>query len=34
MGARAYEMLLQLCEDFDARPGRLLRHAADPAPVP
>jgi hypothetical protein len=34
MGARAYEMLLKLCEDFDARPGRLLRHAADPAPVP
>jgi hypothetical protein len=34
MGAGAYEVLIQLCEDFDARPGRLLRHPADPAPVP
>jgi hypothetical protein len=33
MGARAYEILKELCEDFDARPGRLLRHRADPAPA-
>jgi hypothetical protein len=33
MGAGAYAVLIQLCEDFDARPGRLLRHAADPAPA-
>jgi hypothetical protein len=33
MGAAAYEVLKELCEDFDARPGRLLRHAADPVPA-
>jgi hypothetical protein len=33
MGAAAYEGLVQLCEDFDARPGRLLRHPADPPPT-
>jgi hypothetical protein len=33
MGAAAYELLKQLCEDFDARPGRLLRHPADPTPA-
>jgi hypothetical protein len=33
MGAAAYEVLVQLCEDFDARPGRLLRHPADPLPA-
>jgi hypothetical protein len=33
MGAAAYEVLVQLCEDFDDRPGRLLRHPADPPPA-
>jgi hypothetical protein len=30
MGPVAYDVLADLCADFDARPGRLLRHAADP----
>ncbi len=30
LGPAAYALLVELCEDFDARPGRLLRHAADP----
>ncbi|HEY5821609.1 MAG TPA: hypothetical protein VIT20_06515 [Propionibacteriaceae bacterium] len=30
MGPSAYDVLAEMCEDFDARPGRLLRHAADP----
>jgi hypothetical protein len=30
MGQPAYAIVAELCEDFDARPGRLLRHAADP----
>jgi hypothetical protein len=35
MGPAAYAMLCELCADFDARPGRLLRHPADlPAPAP
>jgi len=28
MGPAGYALLAQLCEEFDARPGRLLRHAA------
>lgn len=30
MGPPAYAIVAELCADFDARPGRLLRHAADP----
>jgi hypothetical protein len=30
MGPAAYELLREFCADFDARPGRLLRHPADP----
>jgi len=30
MGAEAYAVLAALCEQFDQRPGHLLRHAADP----
>lgn len=32
MGERAYAQLATLCEDFDNRPGRAMRHAADPTP--
>jgi hypothetical protein len=31
MGTAAYEALARLCADFDARPGALMRHAADQA---
>ncbi len=31
MGAPAYRVLVELCRDFEARPGRSMRHAADPA---
>ena len=31
MGKPAYRILVGLCRDFDARPGRTMRHAADPA---
>jgi hypothetical protein len=34
MGAAGYAELAELCEDFDNRPGRLLRHAAEPAVPP
>ncbi len=30
LGPAAYALLAELCEEFDARPGRLLRHAASP----
>ena len=30
MGAPAYAELVGLCEEFAARPGRRLSHAADP----
>ena len=30
MGPAGYAVLAELCEDFDRRPGRLLRHGADP----
>ena len=30
LGPAAYAVLLRLCDDFDMRPGRLLRHGADP----
>jgi hypothetical protein len=30
MGEPAYALLVTCCDDFDARPGNLLRHAADP----
>ncbi len=30
MGRPAYAIVAELCEDFDSRPRRLLRHAADP----
>ncbi len=32
MGEPAYALLVACCDDFDGRPSRLLRHAADPAP--
>jgi hypothetical protein len=31
MGAPAYRMLAGFCRDFEDRPGRSMRHAADPA---
>jgi hypothetical protein len=31
MGQPAYDVLVVMCEDLDARPGRSFRHAADPA---
>jgi hypothetical protein len=31
MGRAAYELLAELCRDFENRPGRLLRHPADPS---
>lgn len=30
MGEPAYDVLVQMCDTFDARPGRAMRHAADP----
>lgn len=30
MGQAAYDLLAELCADFEARPGRAMRHAADP----
>jgi hypothetical protein len=30
MGARPYALLAGLCAEFEARPGRLMRHPADP----
>ncbi len=30
MGRPAYALLAQMCADFDARPGALMRHGADP----
>jgi len=30
MGAGGYAQLAALCADFEARPGRSMRHAADP----
>ena len=30
MGEPAYAVLVQMCADFEARPGRAMRHAADP----
>jgi hypothetical protein len=30
MGSAAYAALAEICDDFDARPGGLLRHGADP----
>ena len=30
MGEPAYALLVAYCDDFDGRPSRLLRHAADP----
>ena len=30
MGPPAYAIVAELCEEFDSRPSRLLRHAADP----
>lgn len=34
MGAAAYTMLVEACVDFEARPGRSMRHAADPPGPP
>ncbi len=34
MGAEGYALLAACCEDFDRRPGPLLRHAADPGNRP
>ena len=31
MGAAAYATLAALCADFDSRPGRAMRHPADPS---
>jgi len=31
MGQSAYDVLASMCQDFDARPGRAMRHPADPA---
>ena len=33
LGTAAYEVLVDLCEDFDASASRRLRHPADPVPV-
>lgn len=30
MGRAAYEVLVEMCETFENRPGRAMRHAADP----
>ena len=30
MGEGAYAVLVEMCESFDNRPGRAMRHAADP----
>ncbi len=30
MGVPAYELLAEMCRDFDRRPGRSMRHPADP----
>ena len=33
MGKRAYATLARMCADFEAGPGDLMRHPADPAPA-
>jgi hypothetical protein len=34
MGRPAYQVLVELCAEFEARPGRAMRHGADPAILP
>ena len=34
MGKRAYAILARMCAEFEARPGALMGHPADPTPAP